>query len=232
VKTPLAFLPELLACRSGVALTEFALAAPLLMMTGMWGTEVGWLALTNMRISQAALQIADDASRVGDTSTLENRKIYESDIRDVFTGSSVSAGKSLDLYERGRVIISSLEVVPGGPAQKQYIHWQRCMGKKQWVSSYGVEGQGLSKGKPMSGMGPKGDQVSAYDDHDAVIFVEIAYDYQPLFSAAFVGNTTINVHGAFNVRDSRDLSQIYQRDPINPDSIATCDKFEAIASPA
>jgi hypothetical protein len=220
------FLSRLRECRSGVAMTEFALASPLLMTAGLWGTEVGWLALTHLRISQTAMQIADNASRIGDASTLEYQKIYESDIDDVFRGSDKEAGAATDLFHHGRVIISSLEVVPGSTGNKQYIHWQRCLGEKQWPSTYGKEGDGLT-GKTLTGMGPKGDQVSAYDDQDAVIFVEIAYDYQPLFSQWFVGNSTINVVGAFNVRDKRDLTQIYQRDPANPDPVASCDKSTA-----
>ncbi len=221
-------LSRLRRCRSGVAMTEFALASPLLMTAGLWGTEVAWLALTHLRISQTAMQIADNASRIGDTSTLEYQKIYESDIDDVFRGSDREAGSAIDLFQHGRVIISSLEVVPGSQ-NKQYIHWQRCLGDKQWTSSYGKEGDGLT-GPTMTGMGPKGDQVSAYDDQDAVIFVEIAYDYQPLFSKWFVGDTNINVFGAFNVRDKRDLTQIYQRDADNPDPVATCDKYSTALS--
>jgi hypothetical protein len=34
-------------------------------------------AVVNMRVSQLTEQIADNASRIGDTSTLEDRKIYE-----------------------------------------------------------------------------------------------------------------------------------------------------------
>jgi hypothetical protein len=219
------FLTRLRECRSGIAMTEFALAAPLLMTAGLYGTEVAWLALTHLRISQTAMEIADNASRVGDTSSLQYKKIYESDIDDVLRGSNIEAGKSVDLFKHGRVIISSLEVVPGTNGN-QYIHWQRCFGEKQWPSSFGKEGDGLS-GPTITGMGPAGDQVTAYDEQDAVIFVEIAYEYQPLFSKMFVGNTTINVHGAFNVRDSRDLSQIYQRDPNKPDAVADCDKYNS-----
>ena len=61
--------------RSGLAMTEFALAAPLLLTAGLYGTEVAWLALTHLKISQTAMHIADNASRIGDTSTLQDRKI-------------------------------------------------------------------------------------------------------------------------------------------------------------
>lgn len=213
--------------RTGVAMTEFALAAPLLLTAGLYGTEVAWLALTHLKISQTAMQVADNASRIGDTSMLENRRIYESDINDVFFGSDLQAGPSIDLYNRGRLIVSSIEVVPGSAGQ-QYIHWQRCMGTKRWDSSYGGEGAGLNDPN-FKGMGPAGEEVTAFDEDDAVIFVEIAYDYEPLFGDVFIKNPLINVHGAFNVRDSRDLTQIYQRNSASPDPTATCTKFETMS---
>ncbi len=213
--------------RSGVAMTEFALAAPLLLTAGLYGTEVAWLALTHLKVSQTAMQIADNASRIGDTSMLEYRKIYEADIDDVFHGADIEAGSGIDLFKHGRVIISSLEVVPGSASKQQYIHWQRCMGAKDWTSNYGVAGAGLSD-PSFDGMGPAGDKVTAYDEDDAVIFVEIAYDYTPLFGDVFIKDNLVHVYGAFNVRDSRDLAQIYQRDPAAPDPVAKCDRFSAL----
>lgn len=76
---------------SGVAMTEFALGAPFLLMAGLWGAESANYALVNMKMSQLAIQLADNASRVGDTSTLQNRKIYESDINDVLYGAQLQA---------------------------------------------------------------------------------------------------------------------------------------------
>lgn len=215
------FLRRLAGCRSGLALTEFALAMPLLFTLGLMGLEVGYLAITQMKISQVALHIADNASRVGDTSQLENRRIYESDINDILTGANIQAGGSIDLFEHGRVIISSLEVVPDTEDQ-QYIHWQRCMGKKNHASSYGIEGDGLVG--DMTGMGPPGQEVIAFED-EAVIFVEVAYDYQPLLGDLYSMVDTLTATAAFNVRDDRDLTQIYQRDPVSPDATADCASF-------
>ena len=211
-------------CRSGLAMTEFALAAPLLFGASLAGLETANLAITQMQISQTAMHIADNASRIGDISTLENRRIYESDINDLLLGSNLQAGRSIDLYNHGRVIISSLEVVPDTEDQ-QYIHWQRCKGAKLHNSSYGDEGDGLDGS--ISGMGPAWEQVYALDG-EAVIFVEVAYDYQPLVGAMFSYANSLNATAAFNVRDNRDLSQIYQRDPGNPDDVADCGTFDAI----
>jgi hypothetical protein len=85
--------------------------------------EIANLAVTPMRISEIAMQIADEASRIGDQSALQNKKIYESDINDLLLGGALQGG-DLNILANGRVIISSLEVVLS--TTNQYIHWQRC----------------------------------------------------------------------------------------------------------
>lgn len=172
--------------------------------------------MVNMRVSQVALQVADNASRIGDSSVLTNRKIYEGDINDVMIGAHLDGGTYLNLLSKGRVIVSSLEVDGGG---KQYIHWQRCKGVKTVTSSYGVQGD-IKTG----GIGPTGQEVTALAN-DAVIFVEIQYDYTPLISSAFIKSSTIKATAAFNVRDSRDLSQIYQTNPAA--TVASCSTYTA-----
>jgi Flp pilus assembly protein TadG len=204
---------------SGAAMTEFALSLPLLTTLGLWGTELANFALVNMKVHELAIHLADNASRVGDTSTLLNRKIYESDINDLFLGSSIQASTSLKFYDHGRAIISSLETQPANSAQ-QYIHWQRCKGLKSWSSHYGTSGANVS------GMGPAGNQVTA-PSGEAVIFVEVAYDYQPLISSRFIGATTITSIASYSVRDKRDLTQIYQLDPANPDPTSDCSTYSS-----
>ena len=206
---------------SGVAAVELALGAPLVLTLGLWGAELGNLAITHMRISQLAMQLADNGSRIGDVSMLENLKIYESDINDLLMGANVQSGK-LDLFEHGRVVISSLEVVPGTEGT-QYIHWQRCKGKRAFQSNYGGEGTGLDGS--LSGMGPAGEEVSATDG-DAVIFVEIEYAYQPIVSSRRVPDTIISTTATFNVRSDRDLAQIYQRNAATPDPVASCNIYD------
>ncbi len=210
------------ACRCGVAATEFALCLPFILGAGLMGLEVANRAIVQTQVAQLAAQIADNASRIGDTSTLQDRKIYESDIDDLLRGAAVQGGSRLNLFEHGRVIISSLEVVPGSD-DRQYIHWQRCAGKKNHISSYGLEGDGLSGGLP--GMGPPGEEVWAFPD-EAVIFVEVAYDYQSLVGQRFGMAGEIRSTASFTVRDDRDLTQIYQRDPAAPDPVASCSTYD------
>ncbi|MBN8500519.1 MAG: pilus assembly protein [Sphingomonadales bacterium] len=220
--TILSTLRGLLRSRSGMAMTEFALGAPFLLAAGLGGTELANYALVNMKVGQLAVHIADNGSRIGDISSLQNRRIFESDINDLIYGAQIQAGPAMGLYDHGRVIVSSVEVnVPsaGGPAE-QYIHWQRCRGAKHIASSYGDEGDVLP-----NGIGPAGSEIMAQEG-DAVIFVELHYTYQPLISAQFLGSAEITSIASFNVRDDRDLSQIYQRDPGNPDPVQTCNQFK------
>lgn len=209
-------LARLLRNRSGVAMTEFALGTPFLLMAGLWGTETANFALVNMKVGQIAVHLADNASRVGDTSTLQDRKIYEADILDVFIGAQIQGGQGLQLYNNGRVIVSSLEVNEDG---EQYIHWQRCRGIKNVASSFGDAGDVLA-----DGMGPAGNKVLAQED-DGVIFVEVNYTYRPLISDAFLGSPDIISVASFTVRDDRDLSQIYQRDAGDPDPVQNCSAY-------
>ncbi|QZH74703.1 MAG: hypothetical protein JY451_13745 [Erythrobacter sp.] len=206
---------------SGVAMTEFALAMPFVLGVGLMGLETANRALVQMQISQLAIQIADNASRIGDTSVLQDRKIYEADINDLFYGAHMQSSAGVDLYAHGRVILSSLQVVEG-TTDRQYIEWQRCMGTKLHDSSYGEEGDGTAGGFP--GMGPAGEEVIAFAD-DAVMFVEISYDYQPLVGDPFsFASHEITAIASFTVRDDRDLTQIYQRDSAAPDPVASCDE--------
>lgn len=207
---------------SGLAMTEFALSLPLLFTVGLWGLETANQAMVQMEISQLAIQIADNASRVGETSNLSNSKVYEADINDVFIGANIQGGSRIDLYTNGRVIVSSLEVVPG-TSDQQYIHWQRCKGLLEENSNYGFAGDGLVT--EIDGMGPKGEEVYAFQG-EAVIFVEIIYHYDPLINDAFTYRHDLGATAAFTVRDSRDLTQLYQRDLFFPDDVSSCNKFD------
>ncbi|WP_373490868.1 TadE/TadG family type IV pilus assembly protein [Parasphingorhabdus sp.] len=207
---------------SGLALIEFAYALPLLLGVGMYGAEVANIAMVRMRINQISMHAADNAARIGEGSLLSQKKIYESDINDLFVGANLQAGEYVDIFEHGRVIISSLERHSDGD---QYINWQRCKGKKAHVSSYGTAGAN-SPSRPINGMGPSGARVTA-PANQAVIFVEISYDYQPLISRSFTNTRTITTRSAFNVRDRRDLTQIYNRTGSDP--VSGCNTYNGIS---
>ena len=220
--------------RSGLAATEFALSLPLLLTAGLYGAETANLALVHMKVGQLAVHIADNASRIGDTSQINNRKVFEADINDLLLGANLQAGASLDFFKHGRAIISSVEVYdsasscpPGTcafarPADGDiFIHWQRAKGKKAWTSTYGDAGDVLP-----SGIGPTGREVEP-EPGGSVIFVELAYDYQPLVSSRFFGSTTIKSIASFMVRDNRDLAGLKQRNSFAPDTVAKVNIYDS-----
>lgn len=204
---------------SGLALLEFALALPLVLMVGGYGIEVSNLALANLRVSQYALELADNASRVGVDSGLSTVQLREVDINDVLQGARLE-GAPLGLTSHGRVILSSLEGQADGT---QLLHWQRCIGAMSgadYDSHYGTAGSG-SGGTVVTGMGSPGDQVTA-PVGSGVMFVEVNYQYQPLFGSMFMDKRVIHYTASFIVRDKRDFSQVYNPSPaVTPSSCST-----------
>ena len=141
-----AFLSRFVADRSGLALIEFAFTLPIVLGIGLYGLEVANLALTNLRVSQIALALADNASRVGLASALNTQQLREVDINDVLQAAR-KQGQSINLTTNGRITLSSLENVQQSydTAPVQRIHWQRCLGLKgqlaadsSYNSSYGI----------------------------------------------------------------------------------------------
>ncbi|MCW2394655.1 MULTISPECIES: TadE/TadG family type IV pilus assembly protein [unclassified Sphingobium] len=196
---PHGFLARLIRAHRGVAAVEFALTAPLILGLFLAGAELTNFAITRMRVSQIALHVADNASRIGTNQLNAPPLISESQINDLLIGANMQSG-SLDLATNGRIIISSLEPVanPNPEPKKFRIHWQRCFGAKNWTSTHGVQGD-----TDLPAMGETGKQVTA-PDGGSVIFVEVAYDYTPLISASIVPTTVIVDTAAMTVRDDRD----------------------------
>ncbi len=204
---------------SGIAMTEFAFTAPIILSLGMLGVETANYSITHMRVSQIAMQVADTASRVGEQTTLVERKLYEEDLNDVFIGAE-KLGSGINMLGNGRIILSSLEQNADGG---QWIHWQRCVGAKNHTSSYGEAGDG-SSGTSFPGMGDSGSEITA-SSGTAVMFVEVAYDYQGLTPLNFLTSETINYTAAFNIRDTRDLTQLYNTS--TPAGVNACNTFSA-----
>lgn len=191
---------------SGMAIVEFALALPIVLSVVLGGLELTNFTIAKMRMSQLALQLADNGSRIGTNSLLTDPQISESQINDMLTGANLQSG-SLGLFARGRIIISSLEPDPNN-AGKYYIHWQRCRGAKNVQSSYGRVGvtSGVDQGVNMTGgMGPTNRKVTA-PTGGGVIYIEIQYDYKPLVLARLAPTSTIKEIAAMTVRDKRDFS--------------------------
>ena len=205
--------------KSGVAMVEFAFTAPIVLTLGLLGSETAYYAITHMQVSQVAMQVADNASRVGEQDVLVARRVFEDDINEVFVGAE-KLGERINIFENGRVILSSLEQNEDGG---QWIHWQRCRGAKNFTSSYGVEGAGES-GNSFDGMGEDGRKITA-SAGTAVMFVEISYDYEALTPFDYLDGETLTYTAAFNIRDSRDLSALFPSQ--SGQNSANCSVFSA-----
>jgi len=194
-----------------VAMLEFALTLPVVLTLVLTGAELTNYITTRMRMSQIALQLADNAARMGSGSMLSSKTISESDINDLLTGAGLQAGE-LNLYTNGRVIISDLEPTSNPNTAGTYkIGWQRCRGAKtSHASSYGTYGvtSGTNKGVGMTGMGPTGRQTTT-PDNTATMFVEVYYEYTPLIQSSLTPSLTLTEVASMVVRDRRDLTQIY-----------------------
>ncbi|WP_199797829.1 TadE/TadG family type IV pilus assembly protein [Porphyrobacter sp. HT-58-2] len=211
---------------SGLALTEFAFAAPLVLGVGMLGSETAAIVITHLRVSQIAMQVADNASRVGEAEVIIQKRVFERDIAETLIGAE-KLGEGIGIFDKGRIIISSLQRNSSGG---QWIAWQRCRGAKNHTSSYGLEGAGAT-GTSFPGMGETGRLITAAPG-TAVIFVEVSYDYEAITPFELFDGQEITYTAAFNIRDNRDLTGgpgqngMYTGGPV-----ASCGTFSA-ARPA
>ncbi len=222
--------------RSGLALLEFALSAPIVLTLGLGGIEVGNQALVHMKLSQIALNLADNASRVGSLSSTNIETMREGDINDVLQAARLQ-GNAINLTTNGRVIVSSLENVRQSydTAAVQRIHWQRCIGKKSgtgYDSTYGTTPSTAGTSDNVAdagtatpnGMGETGAKVSA-PVGSGLMFVEINYLYQPLVMYWAISPVRMRYTASLIVRNNRDFKQIYN--PLNSASKSTCNLYKA-----
>lgn len=188
--------------QNGLALVEFALTFPVVLVVGGYGIELANFAIINTRISQLTLELADNASRVGMDNGLASYKLDESRT-NMLLDSIKMQGAGMKLTTNGRITLSSLEGQADGT---QLLHWQRCIGLKSgagYDSNYSA-GTG-SNGKTVTNIGGSSQPVVA-PAGTGVMFVEVNYDYKPLFSGLFVDSKVISHTAFFLIRDNRDLS--------------------------
>lgn len=191
---------HLLRDRRATVIVEMAACIPFFALLGLGGLELANLAMVNTRISQLALNTADNASRMASGTSLTVPTVSEAEIQEVFVGAEKQAA-GLDFAPRGRIILSSLERNSAGG---QWLHWQRCYGNLNVRSSYGVAGNGET-GTGFAGMGPTGGEVTA-PPASAIMFVEVVYQYRPLAFGRWLGPRTIRSTAAFNIRENRNLT--------------------------
>lgn len=178
--------------KSGVAMVEFALAAPIFFTLVMGGLELANFALAHMKVSNIAMTVADNAGRK--TSGIDEANVYE-----VFAGAD-SIGEGIGFQENGRLVLSSIEHNGrnGGNAG-QTVVWQRCWGNLDFDPLYAEEGDGANNDDLADGLGAGTHKIAAMQG-TAVMFVEATYDYQPLVGTGWFEAPRIRYESAFNVR--------------------------------
>lgn len=190
------FAARLARARRGVVIIEYAFYTPVLLLLGLTGAEITNYVITRMRISQLALHLADNSARIGTGTLLQQKTINEVDINDLLTGAELQAGE-LDLFGRGRVIISSVENAPSQPT-KYRIRWQRCKGAKAFNPSWDPPGN-------RDGFGPSNRPLVTAPPDGATMLVAVAYDYQPLIRTSLSPPSEMIEVASMMVRDRRAL---------------------------
>jgi hypothetical protein len=189
---------QLLSDHSGLALTEFALSLPIMMMMSITFVELASFINANMRVSQIALSVADNTGRI-------RQSIDVTDVDAAMIGARI-AGDSIKFGENGRVILSMVEVNgKTGTNAGQKITWQRCFGANSVTSSFGAEGAGKDDAAFAAGFGPTSNKIQAATG-DGLMFVEVVYDYQTIFPVGDallggLGGRTISATAAYPVRE-------------------------------
>lgn len=174
----------------GIAMVEFALSLPLLMVLILVGLELTNYVLASHRVRQIAAMTADNASRL-------RTQMSEAYINQLFVGVQ-KAGSGIDFQNRGRVILSSVQ--NNGAANGQWIRWQRCYGSLTRASKYGTQGKGQSDTSLPTINGLVAQPGSA------IMYAEAEYNYKPLIASSFLKNKKITSEVAFIVRQRTDFS--------------------------
>lgn len=222
--------------RTGLAALEFALSAPIVLLAGCYGVELANLAIVNLRVSQIALNLADNASRVGAYSNLATQQLREVDVNDILQAARYQ-GARIGLTANGRITLSSLENVAQSydtqPVQR--IHWQRCIGvrggatfdgqfKSNVTTTAGSTAEVTDKGYDLPlGISDNGSTAIMAPGGAGVMYVEINYRTTPLFGTWLTPPRMLHYVASFVVRDRRDYSQLFQPAPTATPS--TCNLY-------
>lgn len=186
--------------KSGVAMIELVLCLPILLIVVLGTMELAHYAMVREQLSALALQIADNAGRLGEQRMTGPERISEAQINDVLLGGAMQSA-SLALEENGRIVLSSLE---RNKDEGQWIHWQRCKGRLAHPSSYGLERTG-EFGTAFAGMGPASSRITA-GKNLPVMFAEVAYNYKAIALPQLVPAGPIVEYASAPVRIDRDTS--------------------------
>ncbi|AJR25140.1 MULTISPECIES: TadE/TadG family type IV pilus assembly protein [Sphingobium] len=186
--------------QNGIAVVEFALCLPFVLVATLTAAELANYTVTKMRVSQLALRLADDGSRIGTGDLLSTKQITEAQINDLMTGADLQ-GSALGLFSNGKVVLTSLEPVANPNTTDRYrIRWQRCRGGLTYSSGFGKQGD-----TNLTGISVNGQTLKA-PEGGAVILAEVAYRYQPLIGSRWLNLSSMVETAGMYVRDNREYA--------------------------
>ncbi len=194
--------------QKGLALVEFAYVAPILLVLGMGGAELTNYALTQMRISQLAISLADNASRARQFVSGAALDFANTMFARFFKGLNCNPVASTSRPMDASCCRALSEISPAASGFTGNAALER---RPHYEPQYGRQGTG-AVGNTYPGMGPSSNRVTA-EQNFAVMYVEVAYEYEPLVFTTIVPSQTIRKNAAMFVRDDRDLTGDLLRDP-------------------
>ena len=175
---------------SGVAILEFALIAPVFLVTLLFGLEIVMFALAQSQVSRIANSTADLAARY-------RASIDEADVQQLFLGARLSA-EGIDFAANGRLLLSS--ITRNQSNNGHWIRWQRCEGALDQNSELGRQGDGQTDTAIAS---VDGLTLNAGDN---IMVAEAVFEYQPfiypeaVFDGIF-GSRRIAYRSAYMARE-------------------------------
>ena len=185
------------------ASVELLIVMPPLLFVGWAGIELTHRITTQRAVAEIDQLVADNASRAGDSTALGPMPLRESDLNDVMEGAALQ-GKSLNIQQKGRIILSSLQQDAAG---RQSIRWRRCIG----MAAAGSEYSNISNTptRDPRGIQMRGKWIKA-PPREALMVAEVYYDYEPIVEVELVGygKEMLEAKAVRLVRDNRDLSGI------------------------
>lgn len=146
-------------CRRGTALMEFALAAPVLILLAVGGSDFVIYLLLQQKLQNAAFNVADLAAR--------DKTLSVSQLNSIFM-SVQHVSKPFDFANNGRAIVTGISATSSNNPR---VYWQRSgAGSYSAASRVGSVGQAAAIPESLS--------ISA---NETIIAAEIFYAYEPLF---------------------------------------------------
>ena len=174
----------------GVAMAEFALMLPVLMLLTAGSFEVARYALMTQKLDRIAATLSDLIAR----SSIEN--ITETEISNIID-SALFMAQPFDISTGNMIILTSVQ---GRAGQAPEILSQRVSGSVTGVSSN--IGNGIGGDATLPSAFPDAGSGETLSDGETLIIAEVYFDYEPYLTGdiGFFGDMLLRAHAYFRPR--------------------------------